>query len=249
MDKNIGDVNPQAAQPEQAAQPITADIVDIVDEMNAAVMNGELPVQCEDAVDWLERRRVAAQPERAAPGVPPSTLNFGAILDALDGVPNDIRAEIGKLEHLIQQYADSIDAQHFMGSETIRIHVSELYRSDDYGVDGSTFYACRLCDQESGAGLLNKGVEHKWDCPLHPDNIGLYAAPASPSVASERDAVDARRWAGWIVGHRPDGYKDWACKHCTPHSDLLIEDFVCSYHQAVFYLDAIAAIEAKEGKS
>ncbi|MCU1313402.1 MAG: hypothetical protein JWM54_1159 [Acidobacteriaceae bacterium] len=48
----------------------------------------------------------------------------------------------------------------------LRIHRSELIRTDSYGVHGSDFYICRLCDGESGAGVLNKGIKHESDCPL-----------------------------------------------------------------------------------
>jgi len=37
---------------------------------------------------------------------------------------------------------------------------------DDYGVDGSTFYVCRICECESGAGMLMKSDWHDGNCPV-----------------------------------------------------------------------------------
>lgn len=48
----------------------------------------------------------------------------------------------------------------------IRIRRSELIRTDSCGVLGSDYEVCRLCDVESGAGILNKGIQHTSDCPL-----------------------------------------------------------------------------------
>lgn len=38
--------------------------------------------------------------------------------------------------------------------------------TDDYGVYGSTFYVCRYCDQESGAGVLMKANWHSASRPV-----------------------------------------------------------------------------------
>lgn len=38
--------------------------------------------------------------------------------------------------------------------------------TDDYGVYGSTFYVCRYCDQDSGAGVLMKPIWHAPHCPV-----------------------------------------------------------------------------------
>jgi hypothetical protein len=38
--------------------------------------------------------------------------------------------------------------------------------TDDYGVYGSTFYVCRYCESESGAGVLMKPDWHKDTCPI-----------------------------------------------------------------------------------
>lgn len=48
----------------------------------------------------------------------------------------------------------------------LRVRLSDLIDTDSYGVHGSDFYRCRLCDAESGAGVLNKGIPHKLDCPV-----------------------------------------------------------------------------------
>jgi len=45
-------------------------------------------------------------------------------------------------------------------------HKSDLIEEDSYGVYGSEFYRCKLCGNESGAGRLNRGIEHKEGCPL-----------------------------------------------------------------------------------
>lgn len=37
---------------------------------------------------------------------------------------------------------------------------------DDYGVHGSDFTVCRICDCESGAGVLSKPNWHASDCPV-----------------------------------------------------------------------------------
>lgn len=38
--------------------------------------------------------------------------------------------------------------------------------TDDYGVHGSTFAVCRICERESGAGVLWKPNWHAVDCPV-----------------------------------------------------------------------------------
>lgn len=37
---------------------------------------------------------------------------------------------------------------------------------DSYGVDGSDFTCCRICQHESGAGWLMKPNWHATDCPV-----------------------------------------------------------------------------------
>jgi hypothetical protein len=37
---------------------------------------------------------------------------------------------------------------------------------DSYGVDGSDFTCCRICEHESGAGVLRKSNWHAADCPI-----------------------------------------------------------------------------------
>lgn len=37
---------------------------------------------------------------------------------------------------------------------------------DSYGVYGSEFTACRICERESGAGVLFKPNWHAADCPV-----------------------------------------------------------------------------------
>ena len=60
------------------------------------------------------------------------------------------------------------------------LSIDNLILRDDYGVDGSDFYQCRLCNGESGAGLLNKGIAHYPGCPLHEDNFGSLVGPGLP---------------------------------------------------------------------
>lgn len=38
--------------------------------------------------------------------------------------------------------------------------------TDSYGVEGSNFQCCRICEQESGAGLLARVNWHKSWCPV-----------------------------------------------------------------------------------
>jgi hypothetical protein len=37
---------------------------------------------------------------------------------------------------------------------------------DSYGVHGSDFTVCRICERESGAGMLRKPNWHASDCPV-----------------------------------------------------------------------------------
>lgn len=37
---------------------------------------------------------------------------------------------------------------------------------DDYGVYGSDFTCCRICERESGAGVLKKPNWHAPSCPI-----------------------------------------------------------------------------------
>lgn len=48
----------------------------------------------------------------------------------------------------------------------LQIRRSELIRVDSYGVHGSDFHVCRLCEGASGAGVLNNGIQHERNCPL-----------------------------------------------------------------------------------
>ena len=56
-----------------------------------------------------------------------------------------------------------------------------LIEGDSYGVWGSDFIRCKLCGSESGAGMLNKGIQHGEDCPL-----------AAPARAEAQGAVERR---------------------------------------------------------
>jgi hypothetical protein len=38
------------------------------------------------------------------------------------------------------------------------------------------------------------------------------------------------RWAEWIVSWAREA--DWACAECRPDSDMLVDGFVCVYHEA-----------------
>lgn len=37
---------------------------------------------------------------------------------------------------------------------------------DSYGVDGSDFVVCRICENDSGAGILGRHDWHKEWCPV-----------------------------------------------------------------------------------
>ena len=47
------------------------------------------------------------------------------------------------------------------------------------------------------------------------------------------------RLATYIVNRcgLPEDQKDWACKQCHPESDILIDGFVCVYHEALASLE------------
>lgn len=66
----------------------------------------------------------------------------------------------------------------------LRIRRSALIRTDSYGVHGSDFSICRLCDGESGPGRLNKGIQHDSDCPL-----GRYEARVAKRNKSDETKV------------------------------------------------------------
>ncbi len=52
--------------------------------------------------------------------------------------------------------------------EACIVAVDELERcnvnTDSYGVHGSNFRICNICEAESGAGMLDKGIPHDPDC-------------------------------------------------------------------------------------
>jgi hypothetical protein len=82
--------------------------------------------------------------------------------------------EKGKLGHTERALPDPI----------LRIRRSELIRTDNYGVHGSDFHICRLCDRESGAGVLNKGISHESGCPL-----GRYEARVAKRNRTDENGV------------------------------------------------------------
>jgi len=48
----------------------------------------------------------------------------------------------------------------------IKALLDKCIRLDDYGVQGSTFAVCQICDHSSGAGMLWKEPWHAKDCPV-----------------------------------------------------------------------------------
>jgi hypothetical protein len=42
----------------------------------------------------------------------------------------------------------------------------QIIEVDDYGIPGSTFHYCKLCQSESGAGMQNHGIPHKPGCAM-----------------------------------------------------------------------------------
>lgn len=46
------------------------------------------------------------------------------------------------------------------------VSLYDLIEGDNYGVEGSDFQYCKLCQRESGAGMLNHGIPHEASCPL-----------------------------------------------------------------------------------
>jgi hypothetical protein len=43
---------------------------------------------------------------------------------------------------------------------------------------------------------------------------------------------ERQRWARWIVEVGATLGPDWACAECRPESDVLVDGFVCCYHEA-----------------
>ena len=70
----------------------------------------------------------------------------------------------------------------------LRIRRSALIRTDSYGVHGSDFSICRLCDGESSPGRLNKGIQHQSDCPL-----GRYEARVAKRHRSDETITGEKR--------------------------------------------------------
>jgi hypothetical protein len=64
----------------------------------------------------------------------------------------------------------------------------EVLLEDDYGVHGSTFYVCPFCEEESGAGVLNKGIAHAAGCILNGDSNICESVMA---LTVERDSLRA----------------------------------------------------------
>lgn len=62
--------------------------------------------------------------------------------------------------------SDPPTSENKVARERITLYVDELTYRDSYGVHGSDFFCCKICYGESGAGVLNKGIKHKDDCPL-----------------------------------------------------------------------------------
>lgn len=65
----------------------------------------------------------------------------------------DARAAVAELIEADKEYDEADTAWH-----------GERYEQDNYGVDGSEFARCLDCENESGAGVLNKGVSHFPGC-------------------------------------------------------------------------------------
>lgn len=57
--------------------------------------------------------------------------------------------------------------------------------SDSYGVDGSDFVVCRICECESGAGMLARPNWHAADCPV--PRLQRKYADRGQAAAGERD--------------------------------------------------------------
>lgn len=59
----------------------------------------------------------------------------------------------------------------------VLVDKSDLIEEDSYGVYGSEFYVCKLCRRESGAGILNNGIDHDESCPLAATPTGVGEKP------------------------------------------------------------------------
>jgi hypothetical protein len=65
---------------------------------------------------------------------------------------------------LVERWNRRVNIAPLLLDETADLLRNEVYAGDDYGVEGSTFWRCEYCDQESGAGMLNNGITHEPDC-------------------------------------------------------------------------------------
>lgn len=63
---------------------------------------------------------------------------------------------------------------------------------------------------------------------------GEEVAEMVDELEQQRDELlaELERAQKWIA-HRGNGLPDHACAQCVPHSDILIEGFVCAYHTAI----------------
>lgn len=73
----------------------------------------------------------------------------------------------------------------------ITLPLDSLIEADSYGVWGSDFYRCRICQNESGAGVLNNGIEHEGDCPLRND-ARAPTPPTAPAQDAQGELLHAR---------------------------------------------------------
>lgn len=109
-----------------------------------------------NGTSWNERAAIRAI---AAPGV---AQGWHAAVQK-EAEDSDLPEEVieGIFRELLPSFlADKEEAGY------ITLPLDKLIQEDSYGVYGSEFYRCRICNNESGAGVLNKGIEHEHDCPL-----------------------------------------------------------------------------------
>lgn len=155
---------------------------------------GEVPRHLAHTADWVP---VFAGDD--APKVPTGWDEAITKLCTDWDIDRDIATSI--FQELLPHWARDPNQTH------IWLSLDQLTRRDDYGVYGSDFYSCRLCDAESCAGVLNKGIPHAPGCPLHDDNYGKLitapAAPLPPSLQAEAQAVGAGGYADSLEPSEP----------------------------------------------
>jgi len=65
-------------------------------------------------------------------------------------------------------------------SELITIYESDNCHTDSYGVEGSDWAVCDLCEAEDKPGIFAAGIPHEQTCPIFRFNAALALAAKLP---------------------------------------------------------------------